>query len=45
MVRSREGKWFRAYGNENWKLDENGLMKKRWASLNDLEIKEPIRSL
>jgi len=44
-VRSREGKWFRAYGNENWEFDENGLMKKRYASINDLEIKEPDRSL
>jgi len=33
-----EGKWFRAYGNENWEFDENGLMKKRFASINDLEI-------
>ncbi|WDE96186.1 nuclear transport factor 2 family protein [Lentisphaera profundi] len=30
--------WFRAYGNENWKFDSNGLMKTRFASINDLPI-------
>jgi len=38
-----EGKWFRAYGNENWEFDENGLMEKRYASINDLEIDEVDR--
>jgi nuclear transport factor 2 (NTF2) superfamily protein len=38
-----EGKWFRAYGNENWEFDENGLMRKRYASINDLEIDESER--
>jgi uncharacterized protein len=38
-----EGKWFRAYGNENWEFDENGLMRKRYASINDLEIDETER--
>ncbi len=33
-----EGQWFRAYGNENWEFDENGLMRKRFASINDLPI-------
>lgn len=37
---NKEGKWFRAYGNENWEFDVNGLMKKRYASVNDLEIEE-----
>ncbi|QKV97409.1 DUF1348 family protein [Streptomyces sp. NA02950] len=32
------GRWFRAYGNENWEFDENGLMRKRYASINDLPI-------
>lgn len=32
------GNWFRAYGNENWEFDENGLMKRRFASINDLAI-------
>ncbi len=41
--RNQEGQWFRAYGNENWEFDENGLMKKRYASINDLEIKEEDR--
>ncbi|WP_437373824.1 DUF1348 family protein [Maribacter litoralis] len=42
---NKEGKWYRAYGNENWEFDENGLMKKRYASINDLEIKESERKL
>ena len=37
------GNWFRAYGNENWEFDENGLMQKRYASINDLPIKESER--
>lgn len=40
---TKEGNWFRAYGNENWEFDENGLMAKRYASINDLEIKEEER--
>ena len=43
--RNAEGNWFRAYGNENWEFDENGLMKKRFASINNLEIKETDRRL
>jgi uncharacterized protein len=35
--------WFRSYGNENWEFDENGLMRFRIASINDLPIKEPDR--
>src|ERR1700721_560243 len=34
------GQWFRSYGNENWEFDENGLMRVRFASINDLPIKE-----
>src|SRR5260370_25497134 len=30
------GNWFRSYGNENWEFDENGLMRRRIASINDL---------
>ena len=37
------GSWFRAYGNENWEFDENGLMRIRHASINDLPIKESER--
>ena len=40
-----EGQWFRAYGNENWEFDKNGLMRKRYASINDLPIKESERKL
>ena len=43
--RNRSGQWFRAYGNENWEFDENGLMRKRFASINDLAIKEHERYL
>jgi len=37
------GNWFRAYGNENWEFDENGLMRRRIASINDLPIAESDR--
>lgn len=40
-----QGDWFRAYGNENWEFDANGLMQKRFASINDLAIKEEERKL
>ncbi len=40
---TQEGQWFRAYGNENWEFDANGLMKKRFASINDLAITEQER--
>lgn len=43
--RNAAGQWFRAYGNENWEFDENGLMAKRYASINDLEIEEQDRKL
>ncbi|MFI1471230.1 DUF1348 family protein [Streptomyces wuyuanensis] len=33
-----DGQWFRAYGNENWEFDDDGLMRKRYASINDLAI-------
>lgn len=36
--RDDAGHWFRAYGNENWAFDENGLMAVRHASINDLPI-------
>lgn len=32
------GQWFRAYGNENWRFDDRGLMAERHASINDLPI-------
>jgi nuclear transport factor 2 (NTF2) superfamily protein len=37
------GQWFRSYGNENWEFDENGLMRQRHASINDLPIRESER--
>lgn len=43
--RDREGQWYRSYGNELWEFDENGLMKKRYASINDMPIKEQDRLL
>jgi nuclear transport factor 2 (NTF2) superfamily protein len=38
-----EGSWFRSYGNENWLFDENGLMSRRHASINDVGIDEAAR--
>ena len=40
-----KGQWYRSYGNENWEFDENGLMKVRFASINDLKIDENERKL
>jgi uncharacterized protein len=37
------GNWFRSYGNENWEFDAQGLMHHRYASINDLPIKEADR--
>ena len=37
--------WYRAYGNELWEFDTNGLMQKRFASINDLKIDESDRRL
>lgn len=39
------GQWYRSYGNELWEFDENGLMRKRFASINDLAINESDRYL
>lgn len=36
--RDDSGQWFRSYGNENWEFDEDGLMRHRFASINDLPI-------
>jgi nuclear transport factor 2 (NTF2) superfamily protein len=40
-----KGQWWRAYGNENWEFDVDGLMAKRYASINDLAIEESDRKL
>ena len=37
------GSWFRAYGNENWEFADNGQMKNRFASINDVPIQEKDR--
>ena len=37
------GTWFRAYGNENWEFDGNGLMRYRYSSINNLPIKDSER--
>lgn len=42
---NKDGDWFRAYGNENWEFNEKGLMKKRYASINDVAITEEERKL
>ena len=43
--RDKDGQWYRSYGNENWEFDEFGLMKTRFASINDLTINEDERKL
>jgi nuclear transport factor 2 (NTF2) superfamily protein len=37
------GQWFRAYGNENWEFDDDGLMRRRLASINEHPISEADR--
>ena len=39
------GQWFRSYGNENWEFDDNGLMRKRFASINDVPIEVSERRI
>ena len=39
------GQWFRSHGNENWEFDGNGLMTRRFASINDEPIKKSERRL
>lgn len=41
--RNASGQWYRAYGNENWEFDTQGLMQTRHASINDVPIKEEDR--
>jgi hypothetical protein len=42
-ARDPDGRWFRAYGNENWEFAADGLMAVRRASINDLHIAEDER--
>jgi nuclear transport factor 2 (NTF2) superfamily protein len=39
------GQWYRSYGNELWEFDENGLMRRREASINDLAIEQSERRI
>ena len=41
--RDDSGHWFRSYGNENWEFDADGLMQRRFASINDMPINEEDR--
>lgn len=41
--RDNSGNWSRSYGNENWEFDAAGLMRRRFASINDLPIRETDR--
>lgn len=43
--RDDSGQWFRAHGNENWEFDANGLMARRFASINDQRIAASERRL
>ncbi|MEU3708746.1 nuclear transport factor 2 family protein [Streptomyces catenulae] len=43
--RDTEGRWWRSYGNEQWEFDARGLMRRREASINDLEITEADRRI
>ena len=40
-----EGRWWRSYGNENWEFDDQGLMRRREASINDVRIEEAERRI
>lgn len=37
------GNWYRSYGNENWEFGDDGLMRSRYASINDLPINDSDR--
>ena len=43
--RDAQGQWFRSYGNENWEFAANGLMQRRFASINDVSITAEQRRL
>ena len=43
--RDADGQWWRCYGNENWEFADNGLMRRREASINDLRITEAERRI
>ncbi len=41
--RDDSGQWYRSYGNENWEFNSLGYMQRRFASINDLRIREQDR--
>lgn len=41
----KSGQWYRSHGNENWEFDDDGFMKYRYASINDIAITEGERLL
>lgn len=43
--RDLDGQWWRSYGNENWEFDDDGLMRRREASINDVPIDESDRRI
>jgi len=43
--RDQAGQWWRSYGNELWEFDENGLMSRREASINDIQIRQEDRRI
>ena len=43
--RDLDGQWWRSYGNENWEFDDDGLMRRREASINDVAIDESERRI
>ena len=43
--RDADGQWWRSYGNEMWEFDPTGLMRRRYASINDARIEESERRL
>lgn len=38
-----DGNWFRSHGNENWEFDDHGLMRRRFAAINDAPLPEAHR--
>jgi len=43
--RDHEGRWWRSYGNELWEFDDCGLMRRREASINDVQIDDGERRI
>ena len=43
--RDADGRWWRSYGNEMWEFTAEGLMRRRYASINDARIGEGERRL